>query len=158
MLHNGVIRCEISEKKTRQYSIKIDDLFEYLDRVEQGDPSTAIPYGIFTTKTKKIPMYEKATPHPITVAKPPEDFRAWLEDEWCSESNLLETQDIGRLTGYDRHTVQRWIEEKRIRSVWTQNSLISSKTWLIDFITEDAYRIQRKSETHIDLLSVPVPL
>ena len=133
MLQNGVIRCETSGKQTRQYRVKMDDLFEYLDRVDKADPSVVLPHGIFTTRTEKKLVYEKAMPHPITLEKPPEDFRAWLEDEWYAESNLLLSQDIGRITGYDRHTVQRWLQEKRIRSVWTQNELISSKTWLLSY-------------------------
>lgn len=152
MLQNGIIRCETSEKQTRQYRVRIDDLFEYLDKVEQGDPSVELPYGIFTTGTEKKVMYEKALLHPITLEKPPEDFRAWLEDEWYSENNLLLTQDIGRITGYDRHTIQRWLQEKRIRSVWTQEALITSKSWLIDFYCEDAYQIVRKSDAHIELM------
>lgn len=152
MLQNGIIRCEISGKQTRQYRVKIDDLFDYLDRLENADPSVELPHGIFTTRTEKKLVYEKAMPHPITFEKTPEDFRAWLEDEWYAESNLLLSQDIGRITGYDRHTVQRWLQEKRIRSVWTQNELISSKTWLIDFYCEEAYKIMRKSDTHIDQL------
>ena len=152
MLQNGIIRCETSEKQTRQYRVKIDDLFEYRDKVEQGDPSVELPYGIFTTRTEKKVKYEKALPHPITLEKPPEDFRVWLEDEWYSENTLLLTQDIGRITGYDRHTIQRWLQEKRIRSVWTQDALISSKTWLIDFYCEDAYQIVRKSDAHIELM------
>ena len=152
MLQNGVIRCETSGKQTRQYRVTIDDLFDYLDRVDKADPSVVLPHGIFTTKTERKLVYEKKAPHPITLEKPPEDFRAWLEDEWYAESNLLLSQDIGRITGYDRHTVQRWLQEKKIRSVWTQNDLITSKTWLIDFYCEEAYKIMRKSDTHIDQL------
>ena len=152
MLQHGIIKCEISEKKTKQYRVRKHDLFEYLDKLEQGDPSVLTPVGRFNTKEPKKPRVPQEVLPSIMFAKPPDDFRPWLEDEWYAESDLLLTQDIARITGYEHHTVQRWIKEKRIRSVWTQNLLISSKTWLIDFYCEEAYTIIRKSDAHIDIM------
>ena len=152
MLQHGIIKCEIGEKQTRQYRIKMDDLFEYLDKFEQGDPSVLTPIGRFNAKKVKKPRPPQEVLPSIMFVKPPDDFRLWLEDEWYKESDLLLSKDMGRITGYDRHTIQRWFIEKRVRSVWTQNQLISTKTWLIDFYCEDAYTIVRKSDTHIDLM------
>lgn len=152
MLQHGIIKCEISEKQTKQYRIKMDDLFEYLDKFEQGDPSVMTPIGRFNAKKVKKPRPPQEVLPSIMFVKPPDDFRLWLEDEWYKESDLLLSKDLGRITGYDRHTIQRWFVEKRVRSVWTQNQLISTKTWLIDFYCEDAYAIVRKSDTHIDLM------
>ncbi len=152
MLQHGIIKCEIGEKQTRQYRIKMDDLFEYLDKLEQGDPSVLTPVGRFNAKKVKKPRPPQEVLPSIMFVKPPDDFRLWLEDEWYKESDLLLSKDMGRITGYDRHTIQRWFVEKRLRSVWTQNQLISTKTWLIDFYCEDAYQIVRKSDAHINLM------
>lgn len=152
MLQHGIIKCEISEKQTKQYRIKMDDLFEYLDKFEQGDPSVMTPIGRFNAKKVKKPRPPQEVLPSIMFVKPPDDFRLWLEDEWYKESDLLLSKDMGRITGYDRHTIQRWFMEKRIRTERTQNQLISTKTWLIDFYCEDAYQIVRKSDAHIDLM------
>ena len=152
MLQHGIIKCEISEKQTKQYRIRMDDLFDYLDKFEQGDPSVMTPIGKFNAKKVKNPRPPQEVLPSIMFAKPPDDFRLWLEDEWYKESDLLLSKDMGRITGYDRHTIQRWFVEKRLRSVWTQSQLISTKTWLIDFYCEDAYAIVRKSDTHIELM------
>ena len=149
MLQNGIIKCENTGKKTKQYRVKLDDLFQYLDKYEQGDPSVMTPVGKFNAPKSN---YKRPRVHKKTYEKPPDDFRLWLEDEWYAKSDLLLAKDIARITGYEHHTVQRWIKEKRIRSVWTQNLLISSKTWLIDFYCDDAYQIVRKSDAHIDLM------
>lgn len=152
MLQHGIIKCEISEKKTKQYRVRKRDLFDYLDKLEQGDPSVLTPIGRFNTKEpKKLRVPQEVLPS-IMFAKPPNDFRPWLEDEWYKVSDLLLTQDIAQLTGYDKNSVKRWIAEKRLRSVRTQNQLISTKTWLIDFYCEDAYQIVRKSDAHIKLM------
>lgn len=50
MLQNGIIKCENNGKKTRQYKVTLDDLFEYLDRLEQANPSVALPVGRFTSR------------------------------------------------------------------------------------------------------------
>ncbi len=152
MLQHGIIKCEISAKKTKQYSVRMGDLFEYLDKLEQGDPSVLTPVGRFSTKEPKKPRVPQEVLPSIMFAKPYDDFRLWLEDEWYKESDVLLTEDIARITGYDKNTAQRWIAEKRLRSVRTQNQLISSKTWLIDFYYEDAYQIVRKSDAHIKLM------
>lgn len=152
MLQHGIIKCEISEKQTKQYRVKMDDLFDYLDKFEQGDPSVMTPIGRFNAKKVKKPRPPQEVLPSIMFTKPPDDFRLWLEDEWYKENDLLLTRDIGRITGYDTKTAQRWITEKRIRSVWTQNQLISTKTWLIDFYCEEAYQIVRKCDAHINLM------
>lgn len=152
MLQHGIIKCEISEKKTKQYRVRKRDLFDYLDKLEQGDPSVLTPVGRFNTKEPKKPRVPQEVLPSIMFAKPPDDFRPWLEDEWYKVSDLLLTQDIAQVTGYDKNSAQRWIAEKRLRSVRTQNQLISTKTWLIDFYCEDAYQIVRKSDAHIKLM------
>ena len=110
------------------------------------------PVGAFTSKKNRVEGSTKAPVPPITFIKPPEDYRLWLEDEWYAESDLLLTQDIARITGYEHSTIQRWLKDKRIRSVRTQDALISTKTWLIDFYCEDAYQIIRKNDVHLDLM------
>ncbi len=152
ILQHGIIKCEISEKKTKQYKVRMDDLFEYLDKFEQGDPSVMTPVGKFNAKEVKNSRLSRKDLPQIVFAKPPDDFRLWLEDEWHKESDLLLTKDIERITGYDKHKIQRWLAEKRIRSVKTQNQLISTKTWLLDFYCDDAYTIIQKSDTHIGLM------
>ena len=152
MLQNGVIKCKNSGKKTKQYRVRKHDLFEYLDKLEQGDPSVLTPVGRFNTKEPKKPRVPQEVLPSIMFAKPPDDFRPWLEYEWYKVSDLLLTQDIARITGYEHNTIQRWLKEKRIRSVRTQDALISTKTWLIDFYCEDAYRIIRKNDLHLDLV------
>ena len=53
MLHNGYIKCTINEKKTRNYQIKIEDLFEYIDKAESLDPSIQFPSGLFSSRKTK---------------------------------------------------------------------------------------------------------
>ena len=132
MLQNGIIKCEISEKKTKQYTVRMDDLFEYLDKVEQAGETSI---------------------HPVLFRQPPEDFKLWLEDEWYAEPDLLYSTDVIRITGYAKTSVNRWMEKKILRTVKAQSGVFTTKTWLVDFYCEHAYGIVMKSDAHIALLT-----
>ena len=153
MLQNGIIKCEISEKKTKQYTVKMDDLFEYLDKVEQADPSVKMPVGRFTSRKSKPEKTSETSIHPVLYNRPSEDFRLWLEDEWYAEPDLLYSNDVSRITGYAKTSVNRWMEKKTLRTVKTQSGVITTKTWLVDFYCDHAYGIVMKSDAHIELLT-----
>ena len=152
MLQNGIIKCEISEKKTKQYTVKMDDLFEYLDKVEQADPSVKMPVGRFTSRKSKVETAGETSIHPVLYNRPPEDFRLWLEDEWYAEPDLLYSNDVSRITGYAKTSVNRWMEKKTLRTVKAQSGVFTTKAWLIDFYYEHAYSIVMKSDAHIGIM------
>jgi len=129
MLQNGIIKCEIGQKKTKQYKGKAEDLLAYLDKAERGDSSVQISIGIFNARK---PIGKKQRNKPIAARtlpkKPTKAFRAWLADnKWSDESEMLLTNDISRLTGYTQQTVQRWMEQGKLRSVKTKNKLVVAK-------------------------------
>ena len=65
---------------------------------------------------------------------------------------MLLTSNILRLTGYTQQTVQRWMEQGKLRSVKAKNKLVAAKEWLSDFYCEEAYKIIMKSKKHIELM------
>ena len=152
MLQNGIIKCEISEKKTKQYTVRMDDLFEYLDKVEQADPSVKMPVGRFTSRKPKPEKTSETSIHPVLYNRPSEDFRLWLEDEWFAEPDLLYSNDVSRITGYAKTSVNRWMEKKTLRTVKAQSGVFTTKAWLIDFYYEHAYSIVMKSDAHIEIM------
>lgn len=153
MLQNGIIKCEISPKRTKQYKVKVEDLLAYLDKEERGDSSVQIPIGIFNARK---PIGKTQRDKPIATRtlpkKPTKAFRAWLTDKWSDESETLLTSDLSRLTCYTQQTVQRWMKQDKLRSVKAKNKLVAAKEWLIDFYCEEAYKIIRKSKKHIELM------
>lgn len=153
MLQNGIIKCEISQKKTKQYKVQIEDLFVYLDKAKRDDPSVQIPIGLFNAR-KPSGKEKKERPRPILTCpkKPTKAFRAWLTDRWSQEDEMLLTSGISRLTGYAMQTVQQWMKKGMLRSVKTKNKLVVAKEWLIDFYCEEAYKIVKMCENHRELM------
>ena len=152
MLQNQIIECENNGRKTRPYKVKIDDLLDFMEKAEKGDESVSLPVGLFTAKKPQKPADITLMLPPIISARLPSDFKEWLSDEWYAESDVLLFEDISRLTGYTRKTIRKWINNKRLRTVLTQDDLITSKIWLIDFLYSESHEIQYKSDVHIELI------
>ena len=82
MLQNGFIKCEIRHNKTKQYKVRIENLFIYLDKVERGDSSVQIPIGIFNAKKPSgKEKKERFRSNPMRLKKPTKAFREWLTDK-----------------------------------------------------------------------------
>jgi hypothetical protein len=64
--------------------------------------------------------------------------------------------DVGivcEITGYNRHTVCRWIENGRLKYLMRTNKFYIPKASLIDYICSEQYEAShRKSRQHIDAL------
>ena len=139
LLANGYIKCKNNEKKTRQYSIDIKDLFEYIDTAE----TLCLPCGIFSSRQSVDPVF----PLP-----PPADFMQWLENEWLSVNDLLRLDEVAVITGYALASVQKWTNKELLPCIWAQAKVLTTKEWLIEFFVSHGYRIIRKSDVHIRLL------
>ena len=153
MLHNGYINCTINEKKTRNYQIKIEDLFEYIDKAERSDPSIQLPSGLFSSRKTKTHREESSVIAPCIIhQKPSEDFRDWISDEWYDIEEMLPLKDVPKLIGYNEKTIQRWAHQKTLKTVWHQNHLFTTRDWVIDFLATEGYKVQNKSLLHTRLL------
>ena len=139
LLANGYIKCKNNGKKTRQYSIDINDLFAYMEKAE----NTYLPVGAFSSRQ---------TVNPIFNMQPPENFKEWLQNEWGAVGNLLRLDEVAVITGYALSSVQKWTYKKKLQCLWAQAKVLTTKEWLIKFFVNHGYCIIRKSEVHIRLL------
>lgn len=153
MLQNGYIKCKNSGKKTRQYQVKIDALFDYMDKVERNDPKVQMPTGIFSSKLSQKPQKKRKTKPQYVDEVLPEDFKLWLDDRWFKIPEMLTIKDVSRITGYSTTTVQKWTATKKLKSVVVEDRMhITTKVWLIDFYYDEGQNIRNKSKEHIKLL------
>lgn len=153
MLQNGYIKCKNSGKKTRQYQVKIDALFDYMDKVERNDPKVQMPSGIFSSKPSQTPQKKRKTKPQYVDEVLLEDFKLWLDDWWFKIPEMLTIADVSRITGYSTTTVQKWTATKKLKSVMVEDKmLITTKVWLIDFYYDEGQNIKNKSKEHIKLL------
>ncbi len=138
MLRNGYIKCRNSGKATRQFKIYVEDLYEYINK-EENDSVKTLPTGLFSSKPSKI---TKANNLSIFIEKSPSNFAECLENLWQDQPSLLRVNDIAELTGYSSTTVHKWISRKQLRCAITQNQLIVTKEWLIEFLVNMCRRFE----------------
>ena len=103
MLQNGYIKNINSGKKTRQYQVRINDLFEYMDKVERNDPSIQIPLGLFNANVigqKNGTSVKHSETLPCVQKNLKEDFKVWLDNEWADVPEMLTVTDISKISGY----------------------------------------------------------
>ena len=153
MLHNGYIKCTISEKKTRNYKVRIEDLFEYIDKVEQLAPEVQMPSGLFSARQPQSHHNEPTIAAPnIIHQQPPQDFAEWLADDWFDVDELLQLKDVPKLIGYTEKTIQEWGQKKLLQTAWSQNMLFTTRDWVIEFLINEGYKVKNKSPLHTQLL------
>lgn len=153
LLQNNYIKCVVHEKKTRNYEIRIEDLLDYIDKVEKLDPSINIPSGLFSSATSRTHQDKPKFVGPSIIhQQPPVDFKDWLLNEWSEINELIFPKNISSLIGYTDKTIQKWCRTKRLKTAWAQNRLFTTKDWIIDFLIDEGYKIQNKSSIHMQLL------
>jgi hypothetical protein len=147
LLQNGYIKCFDSGKKTRRFTVMIDDLIRYIEQVESGDLIVPSSGGMFTAKETKSHLDVVSFPKNLPV-----DFRDWLEEEWTDEKDALMQVDIAEMTGYAEKTIRRWVARGDLMCVETQSGNVIPKKSVIDYYCGKGYQTLEKCPKHIDLL------
>ena len=149
MLQNGMIPCDDTGKKTRRYTIRLDDVLAVKNGMEKNPERYVLPV---TFTAKEPPKPRKQPSYYLTPDKVPEDFRAWLDDEWYKLADTVTAREISELLGYDGDSVRRWINRSWLKSVHAHGQEIIAREWLMDFMCGHGFGIVKKSEWHTELL------
>lgn len=146
MLNNGFIKCQNNGKKSRKYSIHIDDLVEYIVESEQHPENYAIPCDVFPNV--KLNRKKAGFPHLL-----PSGFKKWLEKEFKNYPDTFTPTDLIDVTGYSDNTIDRWLSRGWLKCVKTQKGRLIPKEWLINFYCSYGYTIAKMSDKHIELMN-----
>ena len=127
LLQSGAIPCTDSCQSTRRYTVKLDDVIEYIIRSENAAGR-------------------------VQPQRPPECFREQLNDMWFDVPDVLTITEVSAITGYTSNAEDRWIVKGSLRAVIVQTGIITSRELLIDFYCGDGYNIVKKVDKHKNLL------
>ena len=144
MLQNGVIPCKDTEKKTRRYTIEINDVIHYVNAVSENPNAYFIP-PIFSAKKSTS---EIRYPNELR-----EDFSKWLTKRWCNRKETFSPKELEKLLGYEHDSVRRWINREHLKCVKAQGEEIIAKEWLISFLSDYGFKIAKKSQKHQELIN-----
>ena len=149
LVQNGFIKGSISDKRTHQYCIKRDDLVYYIKDSELHPEKYITPRAEFSAK-----KYDKSARARITNIVPGnllKDFAKWLEIWLRDENEMLFKDDLIRLIGYHKNTINRWLLNGTMKRVELPDEFVTSKAWLIEFLCGYGNNIVDKSDKHFDL-------
>ena len=152
ILEHGYIPCSDTGRKTRRFTVRVEDLAAYMDDSAKHPERYTTPYAEFSSAKGKSKEVSNKLAYPTFPKELPEDFRLWLEDEWCGVEDLLTNDDAAKLTGYAVTTVDNHIRAGRLRAVYTQDGLRIPKMWLVEFMCGHGYAIRVKSQRHCEIL------
>lgn len=114
LLQNGHIKCTIKTRKTKQgdmpiYSVLIEDVIDYIRKVESGELVIAMPTGNFSASEAKEKINEFAFPK-----NPPEGLKAYFADLLKDYENEIPRSKIAEFLGYNDETISSWCSSGKI--------------------------------------------
>lgn len=151
MLRNGVIPCENRGCATHTFIIRMEDVEAYLAKPLR-QRKKEIPVGGFNAKPIHIEL------HPGYCLKlrgaKRERYIEFLEKTMSDVPDALTVNDADTVIGYHRQTVYNHTANGDITAIRISGKYIIPKSELIQYLATDrAFRIQRKSEWHLKIIS-----
>lgn len=154
LLISGLVPCMDSGKKTRKYTIKTDDVINYLFNRKTNPAKYTAPDGWYASRSGKYPPITSYRSELLTLSnKARERFMSYLTLKLSGAEDLLSIPQVSALTGYNTKTVYRWCREKGIKHFRISNRVLIPKIILIQYLSsEDANSIRKKSAVHLALI------
>jgi len=121
LLENGIVPCKDSGKKTRRFTIYIDDVIKYLQARESDPDSVITPRGQFTSGPQR---------RDLIVAEKLEEH---LQKCWEQEPEALIVPQIHRMTGYSERSIGKFIRVGKLSAMGSAPYYVVTKTALIRF-------------------------
>ena len=155
LLNNGYIKCKNSGKKSRKYTVLKSDLIEFIEDSQRCPEKYVLPCGEFSSGSKKV---STGIASQIRLPAPLPDidvdaFREWLTTKFSRLPDALSVQEVADTTGYNKHSVERWIRNGHLKCVNVQGEVkIVSKAWLVEFYCKYGLGIVRKSKEHARMM------
>lgn len=155
MLNNGYIKCKNSGKKSRKYTVLKSDLIEFIEESKRCPEKYVLPCGEFSSGSKNATIgvtSQIGSPTPLPDIDV-DAFREWLDTEFSCLPDALTVQEVADTTGYNKHSVERWIRNGHLKCVNVQGGVkIVPKAWLVKFYCRYGHGIVRKSKEHEEMM------
>ncbi len=151
LLENGLIPHIDTGKRTRCYIIRKADVIAFARK--QNSESF-----------RKEQPQQPAAPEPVQevissvriktqMPKDSEVIRRFYKSKMSAYPDVMSTAQVTEFTGYNRHTVGRWISTEKLRPLRVGHKHMIPKVYLLDFMMSDGFsKIVRKTSEHKMLL------
>ena len=117
LLQSGTISCEDTGKKTRRYTIKTDDMIEYLKQRAVHPEKYKASEGWYSKTAGNKKTNEPRTSYRITlIAEQTRKFEQFFETGMKDMADLLTTNDHSLFSGFKSTAIITWCNRKKLKS------------------------------------------
>lgn len=155
LLESGKVPCEKSSKKTHRYTIRTEDVIEYMKDRERRPDKYKVParwrYHRPGTR-ERVRSFENEL---IGLTKNQrEKLRKYFMEQMQDADDLLNISKASKAIGYNCSTIRRWCNTRGLKNFRVSGDFYIQKQCLAEFLSgEYACGVKRKSVKHSKLIS-----
>ena len=154
LLQSGLVPCRDSGKKTRRYTIRIDDVIVYMiDRETHPEVYQAPRFWYKERSVKSVSSVDFQNVSLKLSQKESKAFREYIEKRLEDYDDLMKVAEVVEVIGYSDTSVHRWCKDKKIKAFFVSNKFLIPKMSLVEFLlSQHSFDIKRKTWKHIQLI------
>ena len=142
-LVNGLIPCENTGKKTRQYTIRTTDVVAFLEARDRDPDIFLAPFGWY----QQYPTVHRPRIHSIVMQQ---KLRTALDAILQSYPDVLTSDQVATITGYHHETVVRWCSKKKLEFFCVRRCYLIPTVSLVEYLTANrCHAINDTAKEHI---------
>ena len=151
LLENGLIPYIDTGKRTRCYIIRKADVIAFAKKQNSGFNKKAWTEHI--VKKEHLNEITSSVRIKMQLPKDPKVIREFYRNKLHDWPDVLSMAQVAEFTGYNRHTVGRWIFTGKLQALNTIHKYMIPKVWLLDLLMSENYsKIVRKTKQHRKML------
>ena len=146
-VQSGLLKSKNSGKQTRCYTVTRNDLLLFIEEYKE-DPGRCQPPKDWYKTAGQVAVKRKRR----LVPKRASEYCKYLFYGKLLKAypDLLDTNQVAKLTGYNIRTVNRWVTAGELKAIMTKPKNLFPKQYVLDFLISDFYEsISVKSALHI---------
>lgn len=147
LLKSGKVPCEWSDKKTRCYKIKKEDVKAYLEEQAVYPELYSAPIGWYGGHY--VAKLSKELPEEVLSC-----MHRYYEKLLSDYKDVVTVKEVTALTGYAKTTINNWCNRGQLKSFRKGQLFYIPKVFLANFFCSLIFRpITRKSLWHVQTLN-----
>lgn len=155
LLQSGLVPCRDTGKKTRRYTIRIDDVIIYMIEREKYPEVYQAPKNWYKKRSRGKSNQSNIMKAPMKLL--PKDRKAfikYMEKRLDRYDDLMKVSDVIEVIGYSDTSIHRWCKDEKIKAFYVSSKYLIPKICFIEFLlSEDTFSIKRKTWKHIQLIN-----
>ena len=139
LLQSGAIPCKDTGKKTRRYTIKTDDVIEYLKQRAIYPDKYKASEGWYAKTAGGKKAKNLQTDYRITLtAEQTLQFEQFFETEMKDMADLLTTKELALFSGYKSTAIVTWCNSKKMKAFKIGGKFLIPKECAIKYLVSPA--------------------